>query len=864
MKKIFVLLAVCAMLFSFAVSATENESGIGVIYADSTAETTLFELDTGADGIFCGWYTSLDGALALDEQLVASDGYEGKLYGAVLPLDASDIELVGVQMRTEEPMGIRFLAKLDKGLIDTVEGLNARNRKGKNGSFTPSNETKTGIGYGMVLDIDVNTSGLLTKTDGKTVNDGMCAPGVYTYAEDDTSITYTATVLGVDTASLADKIAARPYITYADANGNERTIYYTESGSENGAYAASVYELANLIVSDEAATDADKSAASSLLSTYTGSGYTSKSTIKDFNLSSVEGSADGDNAYLELDKTTFAELSSTALTSTTAYRYDDAYYTRTIKVKDDLYLMLFGYGQYGVHLYYATSTDGIKWNDSVVMYNAYAASNRVTYTDGPLVDTSDSFYAVNADACVLNDGTILCVYSRRPDKGYAYNAYTGLNTIELVRGTVNGTSITWSSPVSVYHGNNWEPDIIQKANGTIEIYWSHSAPMLDIYGYQEYKRSSGVAMISSVDGGYTWTPNVGADDENHYAAKRVFQQYAGDMTINGEAVPFYSGQMPGVAELYDGRTMLVCEYEPMSKSGMLISAAFSDANGEWRELAINEAGPATSSYSIFSGAAPTLSRFASGELLLTYNATIRVNDVNKGVLFTRVLNKEGSNIASAAPVDIFGTAENGTSGFWSSGAVIDSHTAIMSMSYVSHTQPDVLEEGDSPNRMVYVGKGRLNHTIDATKKNMVADGNLQEWKQVKDALFVGSESAVQETYRFAYDDKYIYVAMDRTDRSNNSLDTNYIMVAVEGGYINAQMSYGEYTLPAGVTGGTKTASGGRVYELAFDREALGLTGDSIRVCPGFTDYVSETETVNDTIDGIDVLDTSTWIKINLE
>ena len=145
---------------------------------------------------------------------------------------------------------------------------------------------------------------------------------------------------------------------------------------------------------------------------------------------------------------------------------------------------------------------------------------------------------------------------------------------------------------------------------------------------------------------------------------------------------------------------------------------------------------------------------------------------------------------------------------------------------------------------------------------MVADGNLQEWKNIKDALFVGSQTAdVQATYRFAYDDDYIYVAIDRTDKSNNKEDTNYIMVATAKGYVKAEMSYGDYTLPNGVTGGTKNASGGRVYEFAFDRAALGLTGDYIRVNPGFTDVATG---VDDVIDGIDANNTSTWLKINLK
>ena len=203
-------------------------------------------------------------------------------------------------------------------------------------------------------------------------------------------------------------------------------------------------------------------------------------------------------------------------------------------------------------------------------------------------------------------------------------------------------------------------------------------------------------------------------------------------------------------------------------------------------------------------------------------------------------------------------------GFWSHAAPIDSHTAIVSMSYTRYKglAYETVDGKEVLHNTTAMGKVRLNHPIDATKKNMVADGNLQEWKNITDALFVGSLSpTVQATYRFAYDDDYIYVAIDRTDKSNNKEDTNYIYIATDKGYVNASMSYGEYTLPSGVTGGTKNASGGRVYEFAFDRVALGLTGDSIKVCPGFTDVGEE---IDDRINGMDVKDTSTWITINLK
>ena len=862
---ISLFLVIFMLMTTMPALATESDASstqaVSVVTATSTASTKLSSLSVDEDGLFCGWFLSEAAAKTLDVSKAASDGYDGTVYGTVIPFGAEQFDLVGVQMRTEEPAGIRFLAKLDKSVIAVIESLNALNCKGKDGTFTPMNEYKTGIGYGMVLAIDVETEGKLTKLDGTTVKDGMCVPGVYVYEDDDASITYTATVIGVDTASLADKIAARPYITYADANGNEHTVYYTESGSANGAYAASVYEVATLVAADENAADTDKSAASSLLTTYTGTNYTTKSTIASFNLSSVAGSADNDNAYVELDRTTL-----TTLDENDHYRYQDAFYPRITKVKDNLYLMTFNYSQTGQHIYYTTSTNGTTWADPKLLYASSSAANANTYTTGSLAGTSDQFFGATADHCVLNDGTILCVYSRRAVKGYGSNEYTGLHTIEVVRGTVSGTTITWGTPASVYHGHSWEPEIIQRSNGDIEIYWSHSAPMIHLYGFNDTIRSSGVAMISSSDGGYTWTPEITAAGENNYAGKRIYQYNAGQYTLdNGTKVNYYHGQMPGVVELSNGKMMVVAETRTTSRSYHMISAAYSGANGVWKELGIDEAGPTDVKEDNFKGAAPTLMKFDSGELLLTYNA----NRVGSNMMYSRLLNKTGSDIATAYELNPFYTTSETDSGFWSASAPVDSHTAILAMSYKKYqgAAPETVENEDGTTSEVLhnttvIGKVRLNHTINAVKKNMVADGNLQEWKNITDALFVGSLSAdVQATYRFAYDDDYIYVAIDRTDKSNNKEDTNYVLVATSTGSVKAEISYGEYTLPDGVTGGTKNAAGGRVYELCFDRAALGLTGDYIRVNPGFTDAATG---VDDRINGTTLSDTSTWLKINLK
>ncbi len=846
MKKIIALVFALCMLFALSVIASAQD--MSVITATSKATTKLSSLSTGTSGIFLGWFETEDAAKSLDTAAVAADGYVGTVYGAVVKSDNNGLSVKGAEF-CAEPTGVRFLVKIDKGVIDVIESVNALNRKGRNGTFTPANEHKTDIGYGTVLAIDVDKDSAITKTLGGNVRAGACVPGVFIYDEDDTSITYTATVIGSDIASYADKIAARPYITYADANGNVRTVYYTNSDSANCAYAASVYEVATAAANgtDEVV----KTAAETVLKTYAGGSSATKVTIESLNTDSH--SFNTGNSYIELDRSTLV-----ALNENTHSRYQNAFYPRITRVKDDLYLMTLNYSQEGMHLYYVTSTDGVTWGAPKVLYNA--AGNTFTHTFGSLKGTEDAYYATTADHCLLDDGTILCVYSRRPCTGYALEEYASLSTLELVKGTVSGSTIKWSTPVSIYHGQNWESEILQRSDGTVEIYFTHIAPMLYKYGWQDKMRSSGVGMISSTDRGNTWTPNVTSAP---YAAKRVYQFAAGNLKIDGKEVPFVHGQMPGVVELAAGdKMMLVAETRTVDRSYHMISKAYSNAGCEWTALGISEAGPSNTTSDVFRGAAPTLMRFDSGEILLTYN--------NSSMLYSRLLNDRGTNMGSAYENNIFYNNSDTDGGFWSSSAPIDSHTAILAMSYKrwkgaasETTTNDAGEEVTTLHNTTVVGKVRLNHTINATKKNVVADGNPHEWKNIKDALFVGSLSpTVQATYRFAYDDDYIYAIIDRTDSSNSTADYAFLKVVnAEGTITTALLSLGDYTLPAGVTGGVKRAVGGMLYEIRFDRAALGLTGDVVHVFPGFYDDALGSQ---DYINGATKSDTSTWMKLNLK
>ena len=156
--------------------------------------------------------------------------------------------------------------------------------------------------------------------------------------------------------------------------------------------------------------------------------------------------------------------------------------------------------------------------------------------------------------------------------------------------------------------------------------------------------------------------------------------------------------------------------------------------------------------------------------------------------------------------------------------------------------------------------GRLNHTVGAIRKNVVADGNPREWSTQKEALFVGSKTAAQASYRFAYDNENIYVCIDFLHASSADDDSLFVSFeAADGSTVTARISgAGSVEAADGISGGAVLTADGGVYELCLNRRTLGLDGDSVRVRPGFT-----ASGVNDLIDGT-TIDVSTWLTVNLE
>ena len=360
----------------------------------------------------------------------------------------------------------------------------------------------------------------------------------------------------------------------------------------------------------------------------------------------------------------------------------------------------------------------------------------------------DKIMYANGEAAVLPNGDVLVVASFRYNKGYVLDAkYGGL---VMRRSTDNG--MTFSEEKVIYVGRNWEPYILVKKDGEIQVYMSHTAPKfyLDktVRTDSPIKTSSGTAIIRSYDNGESWTPNV---TEPPFAAWRVSQSYVATME-NGTKC--FTNQMATAVELGDGSIAVATESD-LANYTFRLTVAYTHDNFA-RELGIDEDGPADKLFAFEEGAGPYMAHFESGETVLSYNWT--------GMQHIRIGDENGKNFDKEHELIAF----DGRWGYWGSLTVEDGHTLISAYPNISEIKglPKTRIDND-----LMLGKLRLNHRIDA----MVL---TQGWQGNTDALFVGARSQAQASIRVAYDSECLYVRVDRLDKYLSAADGMEIRIRV--------------------------------------------------------------------------------------
>lgn len=401
----------------------------------------------------------------------------------------------------------------------------------------------------------------------------------------------------------------------------------------------------------------------------------------------------------------------TYVTLSTAVQATYPRYPRVKWMKNKDYILFYHNGSansnIGASCVYAISSDMKQWTYKGKLFENYG----IIDCKG---NANERRYA-NCDGLVLSNGDILAVASYRADKGYRDLPKDA--GIELKRSTNNG--VTWSKAIEIYQGVNWEPYLLELPSGELHCYFTDSSRT----GLEGRGTDTGTAMVVSTDGGMTWKPDSGS-----------LPYYVLRMRWEKDGIVGYNHQMPSVVRLNDNRG-LVAALETNYLGKYYISLCYSDKD-QWEHLAADQEGPADSHNRAFSGMAPYLGQFPSGETILSYESSkqycLKVGDAtarNFGVVYQPF-----------------------SGGYWASLQVMDSHHLLGVMPKTSAGP-------------IQMAQFVLNHRIEAVRRNVKVDGSNAEWADTDHAIFVGEKSQVQGVLRSSCDDKNVYFLVEVLDRS---------------------------------------------------------------------------------------------------
>ena len=455
--------------------------------------------------------------------------------------------------------------------------------------------------------------------------------------------------------------------------------------------------------------------------------------IGELNTVSEKGSHNGKNltSSLEPDYRTQRIFRETELVG------DSTYYPRLKKLSDGSYILFFQNGRWGPDIYYKTSKDLASWSEPQLLFGSYK------------LPTGDTRAFATADAAVLQNGDILVVCCYRSFENYTKKPER--NGLMMRRSSDNGK--TWSEERVIYVGTTWEPYVLQLRSGEIEVFFTHCAPYIALYGYNSTIRSTGSAIIRSQDNGETFSPNV---TEAPFEAWRVMQCYIGD--LNGRKI--MNDQMPVAVELQTGAIAMACETQSLQRT-FGISLGYSYDNFAV-PLGLTEVGPRDRMTNFIPGVAPYLGQFPSGETVLSYTKS--------SLLRLRIGNEKGKSFdKEILPL------EGVSTGLWASFEIVDSHSLV----YVSDYQ--YTPSNDNTDSVLTMGTARLNHAVTGKLMTPVLDGDNTDWKENTDALFLGSVSQAQCCFRFARDEENYYILCDRLDEFIAKSEDETLIFLTTGG-----------------------------------------------------------------------------------
>lgn len=488
------------------------------------------------------------------------------------------------------------------------------------------------------------------------------------------------------------------------------------------------------------------------------------------------------------------------------------WYPRIKSLPDGTYIMTYQGGQVSSRTFSSFSSDLLHWT----MGKVTSTPQKVT------VDGAEDYTRMSGfETAVLSNGTLLGVRSVRSTNAYKK---TGAGCgIDCMRSHDNGR--TWTRPIRIYEGPNWEPYILELPDSTVQVYFTDTNPVLG---------SSCTSVLESRDGGVNFGPKS--------IVCRQFKYYDNSLRV-------YTDQMPVFRLLNDGKTLFgivesrLEEEGPGTPSSYYISLV-RNPSARWEPLSAAKEGPADKQKNILRANSGYVVTLPSGEVVISTGIEGR-HSVKLGNSTATEWN--GRNFASdwLQPFDLRGC--------WGSiEATADKHHIISCM--------------DSGENGICLALSYLNHRITAPLQQTTLDGDCGEWLG-DEALFIGSDSPVETIFRASHDGKDLFIAVEIVGEQAQESKINlklcvegaklkkgsYADVAISGGKLdNASVEGVRLQASAGFTSDNRK---GFVYELALPLASIGAVQTSALCFWASVD--------GDSFFNVSAKNPSTWQRITL-
>ncbi len=533
------------------------------------------------------------------------------------------------------------------------------------------------------------------------------------------------------------------------------------------------------------------------------------------------------------------------------------WYPRIKRLADGTYILFFQDGRYGGNVFYTRSADAKNWDTPSKLYSSHLTYNN-TYMRN---------YA-NCDAIQLKDGTLLTAaifHAVKKDESSASPSRFLMSEKGIVLRRSSDGGRSWSEQEVLYNGRCWEPSFLQLPDGTVQLYFTQSAPKDAVYKTEMGNNvSSGVGMITSSDGGKSWAPRV-------LTYPYVTRNIAAQPIYEENGITMMTDQMPVAVLLHDNETILMTAESLLPDKSSHSVSIIRSHDFFSTHLEENEYGPEDRDDFAVTGASPYIALFPSGETVLSAFAWLRHN------LYI------GNSLGTEFNFDrIFDPMPHQEVAMWGDLFVADAHTLLTS---AGDTIVDENETTNLNSTGIGVSTIILNHRIDAKTAAVTVDGYTSDWDDNTDALFVGSVSQAQSSIRAAHDASNIYLLAEVMDNNINSSDTVAVYLAADGADIAYRLTVtasgsvklqkisasGSVTTVSGASAkiklyGTKDntsdTDSGYVIEAQIPASLFG-SANTLRTFVKLTNKDGSTKYDADIFDGTTESDKSTWHKIFL-